>query len=101
MRFYTATGENAYQSSILGASPSTTLHLRPCRIYCRQETDGNDGILFKNSAGTQKGIGTIQMPPIGFNVNESERMRHVLALGLEHPQMTYCTAVQQEMASSC
>ena len=63
------------------ASPSTLLHLiGSADTYLTLEagtTDGNDGILFKNSAGTQKGALLYDTDDnyLLFNVNESERMR--------------------------
>ena len=63
------------------ASPSTTLHLSgSADTYLTLQagtTDGNDGILFKNSAGTQKGAFLYDTDDnyLLFNVNESERMR--------------------------
>ena len=63
------------------ASPSTTLHLSgSADTYLTLQagtTDGNDAILFKNSAGTQKGAFLYDTDDnyLLFNVNESERMR--------------------------
>ena len=62
-------------------SPSTTLHLSgSADAYLTLQagtTDGNDGILFKNSAGTQKGAFLYDTDDnyLLVNVNNSERMR--------------------------
>ena len=62
-------------------SPSTVLHLKDSAdTYLTLQagtTDGNDGVLFKNSGGTQKGALVYDTDDnyLLFNVNSAERMR--------------------------
>ena len=79
-----ANGNSYFNGGNVGigtSSPSTSLHLSgSADTYLTLQagtTDGNDGILFKNSAGTQKGAFLYDTDDnyLLFNVNESERMR--------------------------